>query len=200
MHYSYRQCILTLRQKSKLSEQQKISRQKNAAQKPLEKKIVTTFMRKGSPLTIAKELNRWWIESYRIKFRSDIRRTKNLLIEELERQDEDKSQYMDFLRNDFHAWSPGEILEFRLRTLPSIFYLKPYHWQASRSWRVVYIAPKMRLANTYAGFLKQLRISRLLNKNFRKTLDATITKFIEENDTKQELFDFKIQAYRQFLF
>ena len=198
--YAYRQYPFTLRQNSKLSDQQKISREKSAKQKPFTKKLTNSLLREGKKLKMMNQFNHWWIKNYRFKIRQRIIYFKNLTPEEIVKHHLTKLQFIEFLQKDCTAWDPNDVLEFRLNTMLSIFQLKQYYWNKSTHWSVNYIPANKRLPHVYSLFIMNLRATRLLNKKLDQAFELLLLSFIENNDLDQELYDFKYQAYRQFLF
>ena len=198
--FSYNQYPFLLRAKTPLSQQQKISRQKAAKQKSFEVKLINSFMRSGKKLKISNCLNKWWVTQYRVVFRYLIYKYKNLTSEEILKKFLDKSQFIEFIRKEYVAWTLSDLLVFRLMSLISIFQLKQYTKKNIPIWYVVYLIPDKRLNYIYSMLIIHIRALRLASKKLEKSFDSTFYDFFEKNDTDQELYDVKIQAYKQFLF
>lgn len=198
--YLFKKYPTIFRANTTLSQTQVISRQKAGKQHPFETKLITTLMRKGEKLKIAHKVNKWWIHQYRFFYRYNLNLYIDLTPEEILKKYLNKTQYIEFLKLHYKAWNLSDFLEFRLNTLLSIFQIKQYQVKNISTWYVVYLPPAKRINYIYSIFILHLRATRLLNKDFTKMFDLTIKNFIELNDTEQEIYDIKLQAYKQFLF
>lgn len=198
--FRYQQYPFILRTNTSLSLPQQKSREKSASQKTFSQKLINTIMRSGKKLKINNILNKWWVHQYRIIFRYLIIKYQQLTPEEILKKFMDKVQFVQFIQKDYVAWTLSELLIFRLLTLISMFQLKQYKQKNITVWYVTYLTPNKRLNYVYSMFILNLRASKLGSGDLKKTFNHTFTDFFEKNDTEQELFDLKMQAYEQFLF
>lgn len=198
--FKYQQYPFNLRVNTPLSKQQQQSREKSAMQKTFDQKLINTLMRCGKKLKINNVLNKWWVHQYRIVFRYIIFKYQQLTSEEILKKFMDKVQFIEFIQKNYVAWTLSDLLIFRLSTLISMFQLKQYKQKNTTIWYVTYLIPKKRLNYMYSMFILNLRASKLNYRDLKKNFNYTFLDFFEKNDTEQELFDLKIQAYEQFLF
>lgn len=190
----------TFKHNSILSTTQRISRQKYNCQHSFDYKFINNLMRKGNKLKILHLINKWWILKYRKYFKYIIDIYIDMPSEEVIKKYLDKSQFIEFLKKDYKAWTFSDILYFRLNTLLSMFQLKQYTLKNLPVWSVKYLPQEKRLTYVYSLFILHFRAHRLLVKKLFNNFDPVFIDFILLNDIQQEVYDIKLQAYQQFLF
>ncbi len=200
LFYNFKSYPTIFKHNTVLSTTQKISRQKTNKQHTFDYKFINTLMRKGNKLKILHIVNKWWIWKYRKFFRYLIEMYIDISSEEIFKKYMDKTQFIEFLKKDYKAWTLSDLLYFRLNTLLSMFQLKQYTNKNLTTWTVTYLSPEKRLNYIYSLFVLHFRAHRLLDKKLINNFDPVFISFFIYNDTQQEVYDIKMQAYHQFLF